>query len=200
MSHIHVLDLVVCLRFRFFDLCITHPELIFSKSLGHSLFAAALLNLVVQIVDGLASAGVVVERISEEIVAFQHLGAAHPFLLVTIIRERIIRVNLVGQLVFLQPSQLSPFFGLFIGHIVISSAPHFVHQQGTNGLIAFPRPVRVTRVEAQAGIHAIALYKIEGDIFHSDSTLVGSVELLRVVDKLLIGTSSKQCSHHRCRE
>ena len=202
VRHVHILDIVLIFigSLSFLDLGIANPELVLGERFNHGLFAAAFLYLIVQVVHSLSSAHVAVVRISKEVVTFQHLGRRFPLFLFSIISEGEIRVDFICQLVFFQPSQLGPLFRIFIRQVFVAGSPNIIHQQGADRFVTFPSPVSVARVKTQARVSVSAFHEIEGNILNHNSALVGFVKLLRVADEILIGTSSEQCSHHRCRE
>ena len=152
----------------------------------------AILLLFADAVYSLAIAIVSCKRMCEEVVTFQHLGASAPLAILAL--EGIIRVDVVHQLVTLQPRLFSPCLQVIIRTLITYQ---FVHQQGTNLIAILPF---VSIVIDKTGISISVAKNIQGDIHLGAQGSIPALDALLVANEIIISTSSEQRQKRCCHQ
>ena len=168
------------------DLRVTDEELVLGIRLTSDFSAYAFLRLLSQRVFHAAFAIVALPRISEEVVTFQHLGIATPYLLVDIVGEAVRSMNIIYQFVLLQPSQA---FRLRI------FGNHVIHQQGTDFIRSLPLITNLLSFVRQTSISSTTFGEVEFHIASDRSAVINRILLSGDRLKIVVHTSGKQSCH-----
>ena len=185
------------------DACIADEELVIGVSLLQGSGGRAVLHLFADAVDGLAVAVIGCKREGEEVVTFQHLGVGHPRA-VALAHERVVRVDVVHQLVSGGPGHFLPSLDVIVRtnvFTIIILGNHLVHQQCADGVVGLPQVAFVlARDEAQAGVGPVAFQYIQRDAHGGTHGCIPALAALLVANEIIISTSRKQRQERCCHQ
>ena len=182
--------------------CYSAEELVFGVSLLQGSGGRAVLHLFADAVDGLAVAAIGCKREGEEVVTFQHLGIGLPSA-VALAHKRVVRVDVVHQLVSGSPGHFFPFFDVIVRteSLVAFHGNHLVHQQCADGVVGLPLVAFAhARYEAQAGVSPVAFQHIQRDVHGGALGCIPALAALLVANEIIISTSRKQRQERCCHQ